>query len=62
MMEEKEENKGTRRNFLKLGLGAGVTSILAATSASLLTSNKAFAGNFFSINHRKCSANISYSF
>jgi len=45
MMEEKNKNKGTRRNFLKFGIGAGITSIFAATGTSLLTTNKAIAGS-----------------
>lgn len=45
MIEENEEKKkDSRRNFLKLGLGVGVTSFITGTGASLLTTNKASAG------------------
>ncbi|MFN8257202.1 MAG: 4Fe-4S dicluster domain-containing protein [Bacteroidales bacterium] len=43
MDENVEKNKSSRRKFLKLGLGAGVTSVIAATGVNLLTANKAMA-------------------
>jgi len=43
MEENDEKSKNSRRGFLKLGLGVGVTSIIGATGASLLSTNKALA-------------------
>ena len=44
MDKNKNSKKESRRNFLKLGLGVGVTSVLSVTGANLLNPGKLKAG------------------
>ena len=44
MDKNKNSKKESRRNFLKLGLGVGVTSALSVTGANLLSPGKLKAG------------------
>ncbi len=44
MKEKKNSKKESRRNFLKLGVGVGITSVLSITGANLLNPGKLKAG------------------